>query len=78
MPLYEYTCRPCAREFEALLFPGEQEADVVCPVCQGREVERQLSATAAPKSVPSGSLPVGSSCNTSLPPCGPGCCRVPS
>jgi len=75
MPLYEYSCTRCEQDFEALLFPGEKTEDVECPSCQGHEVKRKVSATAAPKTT---SLSLGGACNTNLPPCGPGCCRVGS
>jgi putative FmdB family regulatory protein len=71
MPLYEYTCRDCERFFETLVFDGEE---VVCPHCQGRRLQRQFSVPARPR-VESQFLPMG--CNPNLPPCGPGCCRLP-
>lgn len=40
MPLYDYACRGCARTFEVLV---RGEATVLCPHCQGADVERQIS-----------------------------------
>ena len=40
MPLYEYACRACGREFEALVRQGDTPA---CPSCQGHDLERLLS-----------------------------------
>jgi putative FmdB family regulatory protein len=40
MPLYEYTCRKCRIEFEALILPGIEAA---CPKCGGKELERLIS-----------------------------------
>ena len=71
MPLYEYTCPGCASEFEALVFNGET---VECPQCHGTEVQRRLSVPARPQTG-TASLPTG--CDPGLPPCGPGCCRLP-
>jgi putative FmdB family regulatory protein len=71
MPLYEYTCRKCDHAFEELVFDGEP---VECPRCHGAEVERQWSAPARPGTA-GVSLPMG--CDPDLPPCGPGCCRLP-
>jgi putative FmdB family regulatory protein len=68
MPLYEYTCRRCEHEFEALVFDGEA---VECPECHGTRLERQWSVPARPKTTP---LPT--SCDPDAPPCGPGCCRL--
>jgi putative FmdB family regulatory protein len=70
MPLYEYACQECQHTFETLVFDGEK---VECPECQGKKLERLLSMPAKPRSG-SASLPM--SCNTDLPPCGPGCCRL--
>jgi putative FmdB family regulatory protein len=41
MPLYEYQCRACHHQFEALV----RAADVpVCPQCQSTELEKMLSS----------------------------------
>jgi putative FmdB family regulatory protein len=41
MPLYEYRCCGCGREFELLILPGSPP--VACPDCAGESVERLLS-----------------------------------
>lgn len=72
MPLYEYHCRKCEHDFEAIVFDGEE---VECPECQGRKVERLLSVPAKPRSESPSPLPMR--CNSSGPPCGaPGCPRL--
>ncbi len=73
MPLYEYVCETCQKEFEALVHDGEE---VECPHCQGRELHRNLSLPATPGKA--SSLPLGGGCgDPSLPPCGaPGCRRM--
>jgi putative FmdB family regulatory protein len=68
MPLYEYVCEKCHHPFEALV-SGDDQAE--CPECHGREVARQLSVPARPRSAPS--LPTA--CQSSGPPCGPVCSR---
>jgi putative FmdB family regulatory protein len=41
MPLYDYSCRACGHQFEALV----RAADVVaCPSCQSEDVERLISS----------------------------------
>jgi putative FmdB family regulatory protein len=69
MPLFAYACKKCAHEFEALVFPGE-EAE--CPKCRARQLEKRLSVPARPSGEKS-SPP--SACNSTGPPCGPGCGR---
>lgn len=69
MPLYEYRCRECDEHFELLVYSADES--VACPKCESAQVDKQLSLPAAPVK----SLPVGG-CDTSGPPCGPGCCRL--
>lgn len=71
MPLYEYVCRDCDHDFEALVFGADDEA--TCPQCESRKVEKQLSMPARPRTE-AASLPTA--CDSSLPPCGPACCRL--
>jgi putative FmdB family regulatory protein len=71
MPLYDYACRRCNHEFEALVSNAEEEVE--CPECQSRRSERQLSMPAKPRSE-GDALPMA--CNPQAPPCGPGCCRM--
>jgi len=46
MPIYEYACEKCQKEFEELLLNSSAAADVRCPGCESPEVRRLLSATA--------------------------------
>lgn len=41
MPLYEYRCRACGHEFEALV---RRESAAVCPKCEADDLERLLSS----------------------------------
>jgi putative FmdB family regulatory protein len=43
MPLYEYQCRSCGHRFEGLVRGSDVPS---CPACQGRDLERLLSAFA--------------------------------
>ena len=73
MPIFEYICKECDHEFEALVF-GQQKA--ACPKCHSKKLEPQLSVFAvAAKS--------GASAQTSIPACGscgdprgPGACSL--
>ncbi len=49
MPLYEYVCRKCSRQFEELVFG---DAKVSCPSCQSQDLERVLSVVAVGKAAP--------------------------
>ena len=42
MPIYEYRCNACNKEFECIVIGGDDA--VTCPECSGTEVERMLSA----------------------------------
>ncbi len=69
MPLYEYACKKCRHEFEALVFPGD-EAE--CPECRGRNLEKRFSVPARPAGEKSSMM---TGCDSSLPPCGTACRR---
>ncbi|MEN8614519.1 zinc ribbon domain-containing protein [Dehalogenimonas sp. THU2] len=43
MPIYEYSCKKCAKKFE-LLRRFSDTAEVTCPKCGAVEVERKVSA----------------------------------
>lgn len=43
MPIFEYTCKSCGREFETLVRPGTTAA---CPHCASTELERLTSLPA--------------------------------
>src|SRR6185503_20179826 len=40
MPLFDFRCRACSEEFEALVRPGAAPA---CPACAATDLERLLS-----------------------------------
>lgn len=70
MPIFEFVCRDCGREFETLVRSDSQPE---CPRCRSLQLEKRLSvfATAATTSQPAGIGPCGS-CGD---PAGPGACR---
>ena len=45
MPLYDFKCRSCRHEFEALVRPVDTDAPA-CPSCHGRDLEKLLSTFA--------------------------------
>jgi putative FmdB family regulatory protein len=44
MPIYDFHCRSCGNEFEALSRP--QDPPVTCPSCKGADLDRLLSGFA--------------------------------
>ncbi|WP_299983421.1 zinc ribbon domain-containing protein [Desulfobacula sp.] len=44
MPIFEYKCNQCKKEFEKLVFAGE-ENKISCPECKSLEVVKKMSAT---------------------------------
>jgi len=71
MPIFEYICKDCHHEFEALVF-GKDKAE--CPKCHGRKLEPQLSVFAAPAKSDSAPMSAGP-CGSCGDPRGPGSCR---
>ncbi len=73
MPIFEYVCKECHHQFEALVF-GKDKA--VCPKCQSKKLEPQLSVFAV--SAKGGSAPSASAspCASCGDPRGPGACSL--
>ena len=76
MPIFEYTCQDCARQFETLVRSGTVPS---CPHCRSTRLDKQLSvfatasATAsAPERMPAMAAP----CGTCGHPDGPGSCAL--
>lgn len=65
MPIYEYRCKKCRNDFEALVWTSREEESVECPKCSNRDIERILS----PFARTSGSSSSGGSLSGSA--CGP-------
>lgn len=43
MPIYEYQCNRCGKEFEQLVFSSDREEKFVCPSCGEKDTSRVLS-----------------------------------
>ncbi len=55
MPIYEFACKKCGQEFEAL-FLSQDDPDPTCPKCQSKKVEKLISAgSVRPNGIPTGS-----------------------
>ena len=46
MPIYEYECRSCTREFQCLVMNADDEKNMECPECQGQDLRRLISRVA--------------------------------
>ena len=44
MPIFEYKCNQCKKEFEKLVFAGEDK-NISCPECKSLDVVKKMSAT---------------------------------
>ena len=73
MPIYEYVCKECQHQFEALVY-GKEKAE--CPKCQSRKLEPQLSVFAVSAKSGSPSPMTAGPCGSCGSPEGPGSCGM--
>jgi putative FmdB family regulatory protein len=75
MPLFEYACNDCDREFELLV---RERTSPECPSCHGRDLTRRLSVFAAHTSGgrTAADMPSMGACGTCGDPRGPGACSL--
>ncbi len=78
MPIFEYICKECHHQFEALVY-GKEKAE--CPKCHTKKLEQQLSvfavsAVSAKSSSPSASPSPSGGCGSCGDPRGPGACSL--
>lgn len=71
MPIYEYACRDCGHEFEALVRSGSAPQ---CPNCHCTELEKQLSVFTTPAVSASAASAAAGPCGSCGHPGGPGAC----
>ena len=74
MPLYEYACKTCEKQFEVLVRGVNETPE--CPACHGTALERRLSVFAARTAgAPMKSAGPGA-CGSCGDPRGPGACSI--
>jgi len=73
MPLFEYACKECTHEFEALVRGSEKPE---CPSCHGKELQRRLSVFAAHTSGGGTVTESVGACGSCGDPRGPGSCSI--
>ena len=72
MPIFEYRCESCQREFEALVRPS---SDPACPQCGGAGLTKLLSVFATAQTGSPEPAFAGGGCGACGNPDGPGACR---
>jgi putative FmdB family regulatory protein len=73
MPIFEYVCKECQHQFEALVYGQEKAA---CPKCQSKKLEPQLSVFAVSAKGNSTPAMTGGPCGSCGDPRGPGACSM--
>lgn len=76
MPIYEYACHGCGRQFEKLV---RSDTVLACPDCGGDDLQKLLSAFAVRtrgRALPQ--APAGAPCGGCSHPDGPGACKYDS
>ena len=73
MPIFEYACADCGREFEALV-----RSDTVpeCPGCHSTPLNKQLSVFATAESESQAPAMAAGPCGSCGHPDGPGACAL--
>ena len=74
MPIFEYVCKECDHQFEALVYGG-QEAK--CTKCGSKKLTQQLSVFAVSTKGSASASPAMGACGSCGDPRGPGACSMP-
>ncbi|QVL34330.1 zinc ribbon domain-containing protein [Telmatocola sphagniphila] len=59
MPIYDYHCDPCQKDFEILIRNDQDREDLHCPDCQNKHLRQLLSMPAKPVMAMASSTPCG-------------------
>jgi putative FmdB family regulatory protein len=73
MPIFEYACKECSHEFEALVF-GNNKPE--CPKCHGKKLESKLSVFAVSAKGAEVAAPSAGPCGSCGDPRGAGACSM--
>ena len=76
MPIFEYACQNCGKEFETIVHSGQKPQ---CPKCESTKLRQKLSvfAVASSGKTSETSFPASdSACGTCGDPRGPGACSL--
>jgi putative FmdB family regulatory protein len=72
MPIYEYACHDCGREFEALV---RSSTVPDCPSCHSTDLEKKLSVFATAQQSEQATPAAAGPCGSCGHPGGPGACK---
>ncbi len=73
MPIYEYACHDCGREFETLV---RSDTVPACPQCHSTQLEKKLSVFATTASDSGTTQQMPGPCGSCGHPDGPGSCAL--
>ena len=73
MPIYEYACQDCGRQFEKLV---RADTEPECPQCHSKQLKKQLSVFATTASAPDAIPAMAGPCSSCGHPDGPGSCSM--
>jgi putative FmdB family regulatory protein len=73
MPIFEYICKECHHQFEALVY-GKEKPE--CPKCGTTKLEPQMSVFAVSTKGSSASASSSGACGSCGDPRGPGACSL--
>lgn len=74
MPIFEYVCKECNKQFEALVY-GSKKAE--CPSCHSSKLEQKLSVFAVgARGANASPMPSAGPCGSCGDPRGPGACST--
>ena len=73
MPIFEYLCKECNHEFEALVYGSEKAS---CPKCHSKKLAPQLSVFAVSAKGSTSASPSAGPCGSCGDPRGPGACAM--
>jgi len=64
MPIYEYQCNDCSREFEKVVPFSEAEQQQACPSCKSENTKKKVSVFASFGGLSSGGSSSSSGCGS--------------
>lgn len=59
MPIYEFKCRDCNKNFETILTSSAEVSTVTCPECKSKNIMKTISASSYRLSTSSSAIPSG-------------------